>query len=185
MPPRVWSRSRRFSPRALTVSLLLVAASIALSVGWFDRAPALLTGHARTVDGDTLRLGNERIRLTRLDAPELDQICTDAAGGEWPCGEEARAFLAALVQHNEVRCLSSGRDVYRRALAACTIGDRDIGAQIVAAGWATGDFGYGDEEGVARAGQRGIWSGSFVAPVEWRRTHGKASVWDWIRSWFQ
>jgi endonuclease YncB( thermonuclease family) len=43
-----------------------------------------LTGPARVVDGDTIVTGAERIRLSGIDAPELDQVCLDAVAGRNP-----------------------------------------------------------------------------------------------------
>jgi endonuclease YncB( thermonuclease family) len=154
---------------------------------WFDGAGPPLIGRAQVTDGDTLRLAGQRVRLTGLDAPELDQTCVGADGREWSCGAAARLFVAELLKGSDVNCRRSGRDVYRRVLASCTTDGQDIGARIVGAGWAVAEFGYGVEEGEARAARRGIWSGSFTAPAEWRHNHGVGtpSVWDWIRSWFQ
>jgi endonuclease YncB( thermonuclease family) len=85
-----------------------------------------------------------------------------------------------------VTCAPSGRDAYGRTLAACSIDGRDLGAEIVSTGWAVADFDYAGEQLAARAAARGIWSGSFVAPAEWRRAHGAATenFWDRIRRWF-
>ena len=35
-----------------------------------------IQGDGRIIDGDTLKIGTERIRLEGIDAPESDQICT-------------------------------------------------------------------------------------------------------------
>jgi endonuclease YncB( thermonuclease family) len=61
-----------------------------------------------------------------------------------------------------------------------------LGAEIVAAGWAVPDNGYIDEANAARDAKRGIWSGSFIAPAQWRRgDRGEGQgLWDWITSWF-
>ena len=160
---------------------------MALSFGWFDRAPAEISGRAQAIDGDTLRVGNQRVRLVRLDAPELDQTCLGTDGAEWACGTAARLFLAGLLKRNDATCLRSGWDAYGRSLAACTVDGEDIGAQIVAAGWAIADFGYAAEAAAARAARLGVWSGNFVAPAEWRRTHEGVTLGipGWIRSWFQ
>ena len=184
---RVWSQRQRSSPRAWLILLLAVAA-IALISAWFDRLPGPIDGHALAVDGDTLRIGDRRVRLVDLDAPELDQTCFDAQGAEWACGAAAKSFLADILKRDAVSCARAGRDSYGRALAACRLGEEDIGAQIVSAGWAVADFGYLAEEGRAQAARRGIWAGNFVAPSEWRRRGRNdlgLGIWEWIRSWFQ
>lgn len=186
MRPRIWSRSRRISPLAWAAAVGF-SALLVLAGGWLDSVGPPLSGRAVVSDGDTLRLGGQRVRLTGLDAPELDQTCIDASGGQWPCGARARLFLADLLKGGEVTCQRSGRDAYRRVLANCVANGEDIGARIVATGWAVTDFRYAAEQAQARASARGIWSGSFVAPAEWRRSHGTATpgLWEWIRSWFQ
>jgi endonuclease YncB( thermonuclease family) len=160
---------------------------IALLIGWWDRAPSDVAGRAQVVDGDTLRIGEQRIRLTGLDAPELGQSCTGPDSRNWSCGAAAKTFLAGLIEGRPVTCVRSGRDAYDRTLATCTVDGDDIGAQIVAAGWAVADFAYGAEEGAARASGLGIWSGEFMTPAVWRETHrdSTSGLWGWIRSWFQ
>ena len=50
---------------------------------------AFLVGIAEVVDGDSLTLGGEEVRLLGIDAPEYGQICGE---GEkiWRCGEVAK-----------------------------------------------------------------------------------------------
>lgn len=182
----VWGKPVRFPRFAAIVITLAAVAVITLAVNWLRPAPSPLSGRAEAVDGDTLRIGPTRIRLTGLDAPELDQTCSTSAG-EWNCGGEARAFLAALVDHRMTNCAPSGRDCYGRTLARCDVAADDLGAQIVAAGWAVIDFDYGPEQAASRAARRGIWAGDFISPAEWRRTRGagEPGLWEWLRSWLQ
>jgi hypothetical protein len=44
------------------------------------------TGFPTVVDGDTLAIGAQRIRLQGIDAPEIDQTCLDGTGTLWRCG---------------------------------------------------------------------------------------------------
>jgi endonuclease YncB( thermonuclease family) len=52
-----------------------------------------ITGIPRIVDGDTVEIGQTKIRLSGIDAPETDQICLDAKGEKWACGIVARDEL--------------------------------------------------------------------------------------------
>lgn len=128
--------------------------------------------NATATDGDSLRAGNQKIRLSGIDAPELSQTCRDERGREWACGREAHARLLALLSRGAVNCASSSRDRYGRALATCSAGPvSDIGEAMVRAGYAV-DFmngGYQAAEAEARAEKRGIWRGSFERPQDWRR----------------
>lgn len=83
------------------------------------------------VDGDTLEVGGERVRLWGIDAPELDA----------PGGAAARTALAELAADGVV-CVAppSGqdRDRWGRAVRLCRTPDgRDLAAALVAAGVAT------------------------------------------------
>ncbi len=51
-----------------------------------------ITGPARIIDGDTIDIAGERIRLHGIDAPESGQTCV-ADGVTWPCGQSATAAL--------------------------------------------------------------------------------------------
>ncbi len=59
-------------------------------------ALADVSGPAGVVDGDTIEVGAERIRLHGIDAPEGRQAC-ERRGVTWPCGAEASATLRFLV----------------------------------------------------------------------------------------
>ena len=48
-----------------------------------------LTGHPTVIDADTLMLGDARIRLHGIDAPEKNQRCTYPNGVEYLCGVAA------------------------------------------------------------------------------------------------
>ena len=187
MQRSVWGKRGQFRARRDGLVALGVLVVVGVLAVWLQPAPRPISGRAEVVDGDTLRFDSLRVRLTGLDAPELDQTCTNADGGEWSCGMEAKRVVVALVGKDIVTCARSGRDRYGRALAKCSVLGDDLGAQIVSAGWAVADLDYGLEELSARSAGRGIWVGTFVAPAEWRRTHGKEQpgLWEWIRSWFQ
>ena len=123
-------------------------------------------------DGDSLRAGDERIRLIGVDAPELSQTCRDASGRAWDCGRVARSRMAALVARGTVACDSRGRDRYGRTLAVCSSGDiADLGERLVregyAVGYSAGDYSAAERE--AKSAGRGIWAGHFEHPQDWRR----------------
>ena len=55
------------------------------------------TGPARVIDGDTIVIAGERIRLHGIDAPERDQLCHDGDGTPYKCGIKATAALRQLI----------------------------------------------------------------------------------------
>ncbi len=126
-------------------------------------------GAAGVSDGDSLRFGDERVRLIGIDAPELAQTCTDSAGQSWACGRVARQRLVQLVAGGNLECRYSKRDRYDRALAVCRVDEKDIGAILVSEGLAVSYNDYPSEEAIARRQKLGMWAGEFITPRNWRR----------------
>jgi endonuclease YncB( thermonuclease family) len=130
----------------------------------------VIEGTATAVSGDMLRLAGQTIRLSGIEAPEVEQSCGGQGRGDarWRCGEAARNQLRDLVRGKQVRCeLGSGGD---RGL--CRIGTQDIAAELVARGAVFSQAGlfssYGRAEQDARNLKRGIWKGSAERPEEYR-----------------
>ena len=98
-------------------------------------ALADVTGPARIIDGDTIEIHGQRIRLNGIDAPESRQTCM-ADGVTWPCGQSATDALAAFIGGESVRCEGKGSDRYGRTIATCTVQGEDIEAWMVTNGWA-------------------------------------------------
>lgn len=135
-------------------------------------AAADISGNAAVTDGDTIRIGDERIRLYGIDAPEKDQVCRHGQLS-WPCGDEASKALATMVEGKLVRCLGEKRDRYKRLIATCSTADAmDLGASMVAQGWALAyrrySCRYRGAEHTAKARKLGMWQGEFVAPWRFR-----------------
>lgn len=184
MRPRSWrGRYRRRGPGGTIAALALIAV-LAVVAYLVQPGEGTLEGRASASDGDSLRMGDERIRLTGFDAVELDQTCTRDSGEEWTCGRSARAFLAGQVGGQTVACRREGRDQYGRVLANCRVGNADLGDAVVRAGWAVAELSYAGAALEARRERRGIWSGRFVDPAEWRRTGGEPGfdLWGWLLS---
>ena len=152
--------------RAALVLAALIGAGVYLAPKPSDR----IAGHATAIDGDSLRLDGAEIRLTGLDAPELHQTCA-RDGRAYACGEAARGGLAQIIAGGPLACEITGRDRYRRRLARCTVGGRDIGALLVGRGLAVAYGAYTTEEVQARRDKVGLWAGAFQRPADWRKEH--------------
>src|SRR5262249_8457090 len=117
-------------------------------------------------------IGEVRVRLEGIDAPEAGQTCGRGHGDTWPCGLDATHALAALIGGRPVECKPHGLDKYGRTLGVCFLGQQDINAWMVREGhaWAFTKFARGDEKGGggARARRIGIWQGEAVPAWEYR-----------------
>ena len=162
----VW---RRLLDIAMAAFFLGGAAVIAAKLG--ERSAETLEGSVRVIDGDSLALGERRLRLKGIDAPELRQTCLRGKT-EYACGQNAANHLRALIGPLPVRCLTEGIDRYRRDLVRCEAGRVDLNATMVLDGQAVGYGDYGPQEEAARSARRGLWSGTFERPKEWRAVHG-------------
>ena len=163
---------------------IAAAASIAAQRWWgkFDLPPQRppevaatpITGRAKIIDGDSLEVAGERIRLFGIDAPEARQQCRDATGRDYACGRDAARVLAALIGGRPVSCTPVTHDQFARDVATCAAKGRDLGEAMVRAGYAL-DYArysngrYAAAERDARAAKRGIWAGQFEEPEVWRR----------------
>ncbi len=131
----------------------------------------VLSGRARAVDGDTLDMNGVRVRLHGIDAPESAQTCI-ADGRRWRCGQRAASALAERISGRSVSCKEIDRDRYGRMVAKCSVGGKDLNAELVSEGWALAyrwySTDYVDEQATARTAQRGVWRGRFVEPWNWR-----------------
>ena len=99
-------------------------------------ANADITGKARVVDGDTIHIGDTKIRLHGIDAPEMKQTCHTSKGKEQMCGVLAKQALERLVKGQDVTCKGDTRDRYKRLIAVCYVGPLNINEQMVTDGWA-------------------------------------------------
>src|SRR5262249_37850810 len=155
----------------LGVALLLAVLPIAAPARSAD-----IIGRASIIDGDTLEIHGQRIRLFGIDAPEHDQTCA-AAGSQYRCGQQAALALADEIGAKTVACSPRDVDRYGRIVAVCSIAGEDLNAWIVRQGWALAyreySSAYVADEDAAHAAGDGIWRGSFEPPWQWRQDHGK------------
>ena len=152
---------------------LLIAVFLAATAGVasaFVQSP--IVGIASVIDGDTLEIHGQRIRLHGIDAPEAGQFC-EKDGKQYRCGQQAALALADKIGRATVRCEHRDIDHYKRIVAVCSLGNVDINAWMVRQGWAIAyrqySRDYVDDESAAQAEKTVLWAGRFIEPSKWRR----------------
>ncbi|GJD66585.1 thermonuclease family protein [Methylobacterium frigidaeris] len=152
---------------------IIAAASLAVVVGGNALAADPIVGRASVTDGDTLVIRGYRIRLFGIDAPEGAQLCQDAGGKDYRCGQKAALALSDKIGAATVTCESKDQDRYGRIVAVCTATGIDLNGWMVGEGHALAyrQFStvYVPQEDAARAAKRGIWAGTFTPPWDWRK----------------
>ena len=139
----------------------------------------IISGPAEAVDGDTLRMTGERIRLFGIDAPEENQTCQ--RGGEvWRCGEDASHMLASLIDGKPIECSQRDRDDYGRMVAVCRVGRIDLAQAMIDGGMAVAlpQFAtdYVEGESAAKTREVGLWGATFEMPSAYRAAHPQRFV---------
>jgi endonuclease YncB( thermonuclease family) len=165
--------SKLLSRQPVAVALVGVLTLLALVPPMAGAAagPAI-SGSAAVIDGDTIDIGGERIRLEGIDAPETGQSCGRKWVGHWDCGQGATRLLIELTKDRDVTCVARGRDKYGRTLGVCSAGGLDLNAEMVRRGmaWAFLKYSrtYVEVEAEARALRVGIWEGDAVPAWNYR-----------------
>ncbi|WP_157879040.1 thermonuclease family protein [Pararhodospirillum photometricum] len=136
-------------------------------------AAADLQGVASVIDGDTLDLHGQRIRMHGLDAPESSQSCQKADGSSYRCGQLSARALADKIGRQTVRCEQKDKDRYGRIVGTCFLGSENLNEWLVRQGLAVAyreySKAYVPAEIAAREEKLGIWQGSFQMPAEYRK----------------
>lgn len=136
-----------------------------------------ITGMASVLDGDTLELDGEHIRVLNIDAPELDQICiAPSDNGFWNCGQEAARALQSFLSQYSVTCETRGTDYSGRWFGLCNVPGMSIASWMAAQGWAVPNRDCQCEEvrawaAFAKSKNVGIWGSKFDMPWIWRKTN--------------
>jgi endonuclease YncB( thermonuclease family) len=149
--------------------LVLLAAAPVLAAG----VPRIVVrGQAEALEGDLLLIDRRKVRLMGIDAPDPGQICQNRYGSPFDCGSIATGVLRALVAGRAVDCTVTERDRTGMEMGECRAGGVDLGAAMVARGWAFAyrslSGAYQNNEAYAQSRRIGLWSGKVEKPWQWR-----------------
>lgn len=121
---------------------------------------ASISGSARVIDGSTLAIRQQQIRLFGIIAPETTQSCV-LGGRIWACGADVTAALMGQAHDKMVICDERAIDTAKRVVAICRVGAVDLGDWMVRNGWAVAarqeSMMYVSAEIAARNAHVGLW----------------------------
>ena len=124
------------------------------------------------IDGDTIKIGNKKIRFSGIDAPELNQYCFKN-GKKILCGVLAKKALLKKIGNKIPKCVIEGKDIYKRILAECFVNEKSLSKFLVRNGYAFAYRKYSkkfiQDEEFARKNKLGLWSMKFDYPWEFRK----------------
>jgi endonuclease YncB( thermonuclease family) len=173
-------RKRFLSHKAIHLYALIIPLGIAAyfflsQEEWrdqlFSQSPAPEFSNVFVIDGDTIEINGERIRLYGIDAPEQGQPCRKN-NESYNCGKASKEHLKFLITGTKVSCDDRGKDRYGRIIAVCKADSQDIGQLMVKHGWAIAYRKYSSDyikdEKFARKNKLGMWAKDFILPSEWR-----------------
>ena len=137
-----------------------------------------ITGFAKVIDGDSIKINGINIRLFGIDAFELKQSCENHSKH---CGKESKRHLEELIDGKRITCFYREKDRYGRILGICYHGVYyhndpllEINGTMVFAGRAIAYTKYSKRylelENSAKKDKAGIWRYGFKeTPEQWRR----------------
>ena len=141
----------------------------------------IISGIAEVVDGDTIKIRSNKIRLFGIDAPEKKQFCKKiyltisilSFQKDYPCGKISTMKLKKKISNKEIICKSSEKDKYHRLIAVCFKKQTNLNAWMVKNGYAVAYRKYSknfvSQEIIAKKNKLGLWQGSFEMPWEYRK----------------
>jgi endonuclease YncB( thermonuclease family) len=111
--------------------MLRFAAALCLLLAAPALAEPLDRARIEIVDGDTIRVDGEKVRLVGFDAPETGDD-TARCDEERAWGERAKARLEELLESGEIDIrYRKHRDRYRRLLARLSVNGENVGATLI------------------------------------------------------
>ncbi len=188
------SRRKRFYLLVDVVTILILLVLV-LIVYRYAATQDPTIGKAYIIDGDTVKIAKQSIRLEGIDAPERKQKCFKN-NQPYSCGIASTNALKKMVRGRRLNCDGWEKDIYQRLLATCYVRGEDkslpsLNQRMVRMGWAVSYYDYRADQAYARANRLGIWRGKFQTPSDWRRENKRSGmidetymnfVWQWMKN---
>ena len=139
-----------------------------------------ISGYAKVVDGDTIKINSKKIRLYGIDAPEKKQKCKKtyltisfmSFTKEYMCGEVSTQKLIKKINEQKLNCKILDVDRYNRLIGECFKRNINLNSWMVSNGYALAYRKFSKkyilEESTAKNKNLGIWQGKFDYPWEFR-----------------
>ncbi len=131
-----------------------------------------IIGKAKVIDGDTIHINKDKIRLYGIDAPEKNQKCI-IDNNKWECGKQSSIELKKIINNQIIKCETMNIDKYNRYIAICYSKNLNINQIMVKNGWAIAYRYYSKdyiaEENYAKKNNFGIWKSKFEEPYLFRK----------------
>ena len=146
-----------------------------------SQEPMIISGIAKVIDGDSIKIKKNKIRLFGIAAPEKKQQCQKpwlsisflTYNKNYQCGEVSTNKLKSKINEKFVTCKSNNKDRYDRFIAECFIGKNNINKWMVLNGYAVAYRKYSKkfvlQENLAKKDKLGLWAGTFEMPWTWRK----------------
>ena len=133
----------------------------------------IIEGKPKIIDGDTINIGKNKIRLHGIDAPETNQTCS-IDNKIWNCGIESTIALKNFILEKEVYCKIIDIDKYKRFIGICFLDNQNINQYMVRNGWAIAyryySLDFVETEKLAKKDKIGLWKGKFQEPFLYRKS---------------
>lgn len=140
-----------------------------------------ISGFAKVVDGDTIKINSKKIRLYGIDAPEKKQKCKKtyltisfmSFTKDYMCGEVSTQKLIKKINKQKLNCNILDVDRYKRLIGECFKRNINLNSWMVSNGYAVAYRKYSkkyvSDEINAKNKKLGIWQGKFEMPWDYRR----------------
>jgi len=140
-----------------------------------------VSGYAKIIDGDTIKINSKKIRLHGIDAPEKKQTCKKpyltvgifSFTKSYSCGQVSTNKLIKKINNQIIKCKIKNVDRYNRLIGECYKRNENLNAWLVSNGYAVAYRKYSKkyipDEKDAKNNNLGIWQGKFEMPWIFRR----------------